>query len=30
MLVFQKFVYVSLPRGVPPFDSVGDFLLALF
>jgi putative tricarboxylic transport membrane protein len=29
-LLFQKGVYVSLPRGAPPFDRVGDFLLALF
>jgi putative tricarboxylic transport membrane protein len=29
-LLFQKAVYVSLPRGMPPFDRLGDFLLALF
>lgn len=29
-LLFQKVVYVSLPRGAPPFDRVGDFLLGLF
>lgn len=29
-VLFQKAVYVSLPRGAPPFDRVGDFLLALF
>jgi putative tricarboxylic transport membrane protein len=30
VLVFQKVVYVSLPRGVPPFDRVADLLLGLF
>ena len=30
VLVFQKIVYVSLPRGVPPFDHVADVLLGLF
>ncbi len=29
-LLFQKAVYVSLPRGVPPFDQVTDRLLSLF
>ena len=29
-LVFQKVVYVSLPRGVFPFDLVTDALLRLF
>jgi hypothetical protein len=29
-LLFQKAVYVSLPRGIPPFDQVADRLLALF
>lgn len=28
--LFQKAVYVSLPRGIPPFDQVADRLLALF
>jgi len=28
--LFQKVVYVSLPRGVPPFDRLADTLLALF
>jgi hypothetical protein len=30
VLLFQKVVYVSLPRGVPPFDHVADMLLSLF
>jgi putative tricarboxylic transport membrane protein len=30
VVLFQKVVYVSLPRGVPPFDRVTDFLLGLF
>lgn len=30
LLIFQKVVYVSLPRGVPPFDGVADWLLAFF
>lgn len=29
-VLFQKVVYVSLPRGVPPFDRVADTLLSLF
>jgi hypothetical protein len=29
-LLFQKVVYVSLPRGVAPFSHVADALLALF
>lgn len=29
-LIFQKIVYVSLPRGVFPFDLVTDALLRLF
>lgn len=29
-VLFQKVVYVSLPRGVPPFDGVADTLLSLF
>jgi hypothetical protein len=29
-LLFQKVVYVSLPRGMPPFDHVTDLLLGLF
>jgi putative tricarboxylic transport membrane protein len=29
-VVFQKVVYVSLPRGVFPFDAVTDALLRLF
>ena len=29
-LLFQKVVYVSLPRGVAPFDRVTDLLLGLF
>ncbi|NJM34273.1 MAG: tripartite tricarboxylate transporter TctB family protein [Rhodomicrobium sp.] len=29
MLLFQKLVYVSLPRGVPPFDRLTDMLLSL-
>jgi putative tricarboxylic transport membrane protein len=30
VLVFQKVVYVSLPRGTAPFDKVADLLLSLF
>lgn len=30
VLLFQKVVYVSLPRGVAPFDRVTDLLLGLF
>jgi putative tricarboxylic transport membrane protein len=29
-LLFQKVVYVSLPRGIAPFSHVADALLALF
>jgi putative tricarboxylic transport membrane protein len=29
-LLFQKVVYVSLPRGVPPFDRVADLILSFF
>jgi putative tricarboxylic transport membrane protein len=29
-LLFQKVVYVSLPRGMPPFDHVTDMMLGLF
>jgi hypothetical protein len=29
-LMFQKVVYVSLPRGIPPFDRLTDLLLSLF
>jgi putative tricarboxylic transport membrane protein len=29
-LLFQKVVYVSLPRGIPPFDQLTDLLLSLF
>jgi putative tricarboxylic transport membrane protein len=29
-VLFQKVVYVSLPRGIPPFDRLTDFFLALF
>jgi hypothetical protein len=29
-LVFLKLVYVSLPRGLPPFDSVTDLVTGLF
>jgi hypothetical protein len=25
-LIFIRFAYVSLPRGVPPFDVVTDFI----
>lgn len=30
IFLFQKVVYVSLPRGIPPFDGMTDALLALF
>mgnify|MGYP005839322789 CR=1 FL=1 len=30
LIAFQRVVYVSLPRGVPPFDQVADLLLSLF
>jgi putative tricarboxylic transport membrane protein len=29
-LVFLKVVYVSLPRGSPPFSDLSDFLIRLF
>jgi putative tricarboxylic transport membrane protein len=29
-LVFLRVVYVSLPRGIPPFDRVTDFVTGLF
>lgn len=29
-ILFQKVVYVSLPRGVPPFDQLADLILKLF
>ena len=29
-LIFLKLVYVSLPRGVPPFDGATDFVTGLF
>jgi putative tricarboxylic transport membrane protein len=29
-LLFQKVVYVSLPRGTAPFDRITDFVLGLF
>jgi hypothetical protein len=29
-ILFQKIVYVSLPRGVYPFDQLSDLLLSLF
>lgn len=29
-LLFLKVVYVSLPRGVPPFDHVTDLIVRLF
>jgi putative tricarboxylic transport membrane protein len=25
-LIFMRLAYVSLPRGVPPFDAVTDFI----
>ena len=25
-LIFMRFAYVSLPRGVPPFDAFTDFI----
>jgi hypothetical protein len=30
VLLFQKVVYVSLPRGIPPFDRITDLFLGLF
>jgi hypothetical protein len=30
VLLFQKVVYVSLPRGTAPFDGVTDLLLSMF
>jgi putative tricarboxylic transport membrane protein len=29
-IIFQKVVYVSLPRGIPPFDQVADLIFKLF
>lgn len=29
LLLFQKVVYVSLPRGIPPFDGLADMILNL-
>ena len=29
LILFQKVVYVSLPRGVPPFDGPADLILKL-
>jgi hypothetical protein len=29
-IVFLKIVYVSLPRGIPPFDRITDAILNLF
>lgn len=29
-LLFLRVVYVSLPRGIPPFDKVTDFFVGLF
>ena len=29
-IIFLKVVYVSLPRGVPPFDRVTDAFMNLF
>jgi hypothetical protein len=28
--IFLKVVYVSLPRGIPPFDTVTDIIVSLF
>ncbi len=30
VILFQKVVYVSLPRGIPPFDGLTDLILRLF
>lgn len=30
LILFQKVVYVSLPRGIPPFDGLTDLVLRLF
>lgn len=30
MILFQRVVYVSLPRGIAPFNAVSDFFLRLF
>lgn len=30
VILFQKVVYVSLPRGIPPFSRLTDLLLGLF
>jgi putative tricarboxylic transport membrane protein len=27
LVLFQKVVYVSLPRGIPPFDGLADLIL---
>jgi hypothetical protein len=27
LILFQKVVYVSLPRGIPPFDALADMIL---
>ena len=29
-VIFLRVVYVSLPRGVPPFDRVADIIIGLF
>jgi hypothetical protein len=29
-LIFLKLVYVSLPRGIPPFDRVTDLVTNMF
>ena len=29
-VLFRSLVYVSLPRGVPPFDAITDILMKLF
>lgn len=29
-LIFMKVVYVSLPRGAPPFDAITDFVMSVF
>jgi hypothetical protein len=28
--LFLNVVYVSLPRGIPPFDGVTDFISSMF
>ena len=30
LILFQKVVYVSLPRGIPPFDGLADMILRQF